>query len=323
MGDLAGGDTVLDLVTLGEPMVVFWPEHGPMGAARTFVRSVAGAESNVAIGLARLGYRSGWIGRLGDDEFGRFVLRAIRGEGVDVSRVRLDPAAPTGVMFRESVPGRDPRVYYYRRGSAGSRLGPEDVDPEYVGSARLLHVTGITPALSPSCREAVEVAVEAARQRGVTVALDPNLRLKLWGAGEAAAALRPLIGRAGLVLAGLEEGERLSGRQGEEAVAAWLLEAGARLAVLKLGARGALATDGANTWRAPGFPVQVADTVGAGDAFAAGFYAAWLAGRDVETCLRYGNAAGALVIQVVGDTEGLPYRDELAAFLGEGDTPTR
>lgn len=323
MGDLAGGDTVLDLVTLGESMVVFWPEHGPMGAARTFVRSVAGAESNVAIGLARLGYRSGWIGRLGDDEFGRFVLRAIRGEGVDVSRARVDPGAPTGVLFRESVPGRDPRVYYYRRGSAGSRLGPEDVDPEYVGSARLLHVTGITPALSPSCREAVEAAVEAARRRGVTVSLDPNLRLKLWPAREAAAALRPLVERAGIVLAGLEEGELLSGRRGEEAVAAWFLEAGARLVVLKLGPRGALATDGANTWRAPGFPVQVVDTVGAGDASAAGFYAAWLGGRDVETCLRYGNAAGALVVQVVGDTEGLPHREELAAFLGEGSAPTR
>lgn len=315
---------MLDLVTLGEALAVFIPEaQEPFERARTFIRTVGGAEVNVAAGLARLGFRTGWIGRVGADPFGRAIIKALRAEGVDVSQVRVEHGAPTGIYFRESRPDRDPSVYDYRRGAAGSRIGAEDIDPSYIGSARLLHITGITLALSPSAREAVVAAVAAARERSVPVAMDPNLRLKLWSAADAAANLRPLLAHCDLILVGLEEGELLCGRRGERAVAEWFLAAGARIVVIKLGAQGALATDGDRIWQAPGFAARVVDTVGAGDAFAVGFYAAWLERRSLEECLRWGNAAGALAVQVVGDLDALAVREEIESLLGRPPIPPR
>lgn len=305
-------------------MALFLPRHsGALGDMREFTLRMAGAESNVSIGLARLGFRTGWCGRLGSDEFGRFIIKSLRAEGVDVSAVTRDESAPTGLITRELAGARDPRVFYYRSGSAASRMGSEHLRPEYIATSRLLHVTGITAALSASCRQSLSAAIRMAREGGASIALDPNLRLKLWSAEEATAFLQPLMGEVDLVLVGLEEGERLSGRQGEEAVAAWCLEAGARLVVMKLGSRGAMATDGSTVWKHPGFAVTVTDTVGAGDAFAAGFYAGWLEGRPMEACLRMGNATGALAVQTVGDIEGLPYREDLLAFLGETEITTR
>lgn len=302
-------------------MALFLPEaQERLGRARRFALTTAGAEANVATAMARLGFRSGWFGHVGDDELGELILKGLRGDGVDVSQVVRDPTAPTGMIVRESRSDRDPRVYYYRKGSAGSRLGPGAVNGDYLSGARLLHITGITPALSSSCLEAVEASLAVAQAHGIPVGLDPNLRLKLWSAPEAAATLVPWLPRVSVVLSGLEEGERLSGRSGEEAVSAWYLEHGAKLVVLKLGSEGAMATDGSQVWRAPGFQVRMVDSVGAGDAFAAGFYAGWLSGWSMVDCLRSGNACGALAVGTVGDVESMPYRDEWLHMLGHEPT---
>lgn len=305
-----------DVVTLGEAMALFMTEPArPLRAARTFHRSVAGAESNVAIGVTRLGRSAGWIGRVGDDPLGLGILDQLRAEAVDVTHAVVDPGAATGVLIRDRHTERPIQVVYHRDGSAGSRLAPEDLDEGYIAGARMLHLTGITPALSASARSTVVRAVAIAADHGVTISLDPNLRLKLWSAGEAAAALQPLIAAADIVFVGEEEAALLSGHDDREDAIGWFLAGGAGLVVSKAGAEGSTATDGRSTWSAPAYSVRPIDVIGAGDAFAAAFLVARLDGAGIEVALRSGNAAGALCIQIPGDVEGLPYRSDLLALM--------
>jgi len=303
------------VITLGETMALFVAqEPGPLREATTFRRHIAGAESNVAIGVARLGHTAGWIGCVGDDELGRAVLFRLRGEGVDVSHARIDREAATGVFFRERRESGPLEVVYYRRGSAGSRLAPTDLDESYLARARFLHLTGITPALSPSCREAAFRAAELARAHGVTVVLDPNFRRKLWSADEARATLRDLARRCDIMMPGIDEAELLTGHTDPEQAARDLLALGATLVVIKLGARGSVALqagDAAPTF-APAIPVaRVVDPVGAGDAFAAGFLVGRLENLDLADALALANRCGAFAITTSGDVEALPLRSEI------------
>ncbi|MFF1834557.1 sugar kinase [Streptomyces sp. NPDC058231] len=307
-----------EVITFGEAMVVL---HGPPGVplaeATGFTRSVAGAEANVAVGLARLGHDAAWFGRTGDDAFGDVVLRTLRGEGVDVSRATLDPKAPTGLLVRDCLSSRRISVAYYRAGSAGSRLDPTDVDTPWLAGARLLHITGITPALSDSAREATHRAVEAARAAGVTVSFDPNIRLKLAGPERWRELLRPLAGSADLVLTGEDEAELVSGRTKEAAVD-WFLGQGAELVVVKHGALGATATDGVSRWEIPVRPVTAMDPIGAGDAFDAGFLSGRLRGLDVSQSLGLAARVASMVVASPGDLPGLPRLAELSG-LGDAD----
>lgn len=313
-----------EVVTLGEVMSLLVTDPPrPLRSARSFTRSLCGAEANVAVGLSRLGHRAGWFGRVGDDPFGLSILDSLRSECVDVSRAIVDPSAPTGLLVRDSHPERRVSVLYWRRGSAASQLGPADVDASYIASARLLHVTGITPALSLTCHEAVMTAVETARSAGIPVCFDPNLRLKLWSAQRAAEVLGPLIGYADLVLTGEAEACRLSGQSGREGAVAWFLEKGARLVVVKLGASGAWATDGTSEWLVSAYQVTAVDTVGAGDAFAAGYLARWLEGANVADCLEYAAVVAGMAVQMLGDIEALPYRSEVDAALARADDVDR
>lgn len=305
-----------EVVTFGETMGLLVTEPPlPLRHAAGFTRSVAGAESNVAIGLSRLGHSAGWFGRVGDDAFGQGILDTLRRESVDLRCAAVDPVAPTGLLVRDRHPQRRIQVLYYRHGSAGSRLGPDDVDESYVSGARILHVTGITPALSASCLEAVRRALDIARRHSVTVCFDPNLRQRLWTPEQAAATIGPLLSSADIVLAGEGEVEQLSGCGDREQGALWFLKHGAGLTVVKLGDAGAWATDGMQEWTAPPHPVTVVDPVGAGDAFAAGFLSGWLRGFGVAGCLAEGNVAGSMSVQVPGDIEGLPYRADVDAVL--------
>src|SRR5919199_1740089 len=166
-----------EVIGLGETMVLLRAEQsGPLREVSTFRRHVAGAESNVAVGVCRLGLSAGFISRVGDDEFGAAVRFRLRGEGVDVSRLIVDPDAPTGLVFRERREFGPVDVVYYRRGSAASRLRPQDLDPDYIRGARYLVLSGITPALSRSCRETAFAAAQIAREAGVGVVVDPNVR---------------------------------------------------------------------------------------------------------------------------------------------------
>lgn len=310
--------SAFDAVTFGEAMVLLLAEpEAPLESATSFRRSVAGAESNVAIGLARLGHRTGWFGRVGDDPFGDVVLRTLRAESVDVSRVSRDPA-PTGLLVRDCSAIRPIEVLYFRSGSAGSQLSCDDVDPEYIGSARLLHVSGITAMLGEGPRLAVDRAIEVARAAGMTVSFDPNVRRRLATPERSAEVLWPMAQRADLVIAGDDEIDLLTSGRGPVA----LLEHRVRLVVTKRGAAGTEATDGASTWSSSTLPTPVVDPVGAGDAFAAGFLSAWLRDCSPKRSLDEGAAVAACSLAVATDIDGLPTASRRDAMLA-ADTEAR
>jgi 2-dehydro-3-deoxygluconokinase len=313
----------LDVVTFGEAMGLFVAIDGrPLRHARTFDRQVAGAELNLAVAMARLGHRVGWFGRVGTDAAGDDVVRRLRVEGIDATRVLCDDDRPTGLLVRDHHGQRRVDVDYHRAGSAASALAVEDIDEAYLSQARLVHATGITPALSPSAREATRTALTAGRAAGAVTSLDPNVRRKLWSEDEARATLRELAVLADVVLAGADEAALISGRTGE-AAADWFLERGARVVVVKEGALGAWATDGRRVVRHTPRPVTPVDPVGAGDAFDAGFLSAWLAGDDLERCLALGAAVGAACVMTVGDLDGLPTRREAESILRDIDEVDR
>ncbi|MGH3320444.1 MAG: sugar kinase [Streptosporangiaceae bacterium] len=306
----------LDVVTFGEAMVLLLAEPGvPLRAAATYRRSVAGAESNVACGLARLGHRVGWFGRVGADPFGDIVLATLRADGVDVSRVRVDGGSPTGLLVRDCHGERAIDVLYYRSGSAGGRLSPGDLDSSYIAAGRVLHLSGITALLGADARATSRAAVETARAAGVPVSFDPNVRRKLAPPAHAAELLRPLAAGADVVFATADEVALLAGEDGP----GWFLDRGAGLVVVKEGVRGAYATDGARTWRRPATAVAPADPVGAGDGFAAGFLSAWLRGHRVDRCLIEAGLVAAMVVQVATDLDGLPTAAQRDAALARED----
>jgi 2-dehydro-3-deoxygluconokinase len=306
-----------DVVTFGETMALFAPrETGPLRYVAEYRLKMGGTESNVAIALARLGIEVGWFSRLGDDELGRFIVHNVRGEGVDTSRVIVDPAAPTGLYLKEISAVGETTVYYYRSGSAASRMRPDDLDVEYLTDARWLHVTGITPALSENCRETVERAIELGRAAGLDVSFDPNMRLKLWTAEQAREVMFPLIRRSTILLGGIEELSLLLQVDSPDAAADWALEQGLSLAVVKLGADGALVATASERRTIPPYTIpRVVDTVGAGDGFDAGFIAARLLGRDPWQAAELGNVVGAHALMVEGDYEGYPTMAEAEAFI--------
>lgn len=307
-------------------MAIFTTEQpGPLRHAHRFVRSVGGAESNVAIGLVRLGHRAQWVGRLGADPFGSAILASLRGEGVDVAAARLDSGAPTGVLFKERRAGGDSAVYYYRAGSAASRLEPGDLPGESIANCRVVHLTGITPALSPSCAAAVDAAIGMARTAGALVAFDPNYRARLWTPEAARKAMLALLPAVDALLLGQEEGRLLFGSDDPEVIAREGRARGARHVAIRCGGAGAwaFAAEGEGAW-VPGLAVTPLEAVGAGDAFDAGFIAGLLEGRPEAECVRLGNICGAMATTALGDWEGVPDRDTALRILaGEPDTPLR
>jgi 2-dehydro-3-deoxygluconokinase len=308
------------LVTLGETMALLAaPRIGLLRHMHSLDLSVAGAESNLAVGVRRLGHDAVWISRVGDDEFGRLVTGTLAGEGVDIGHVTVDGAAPTGLMVKERRADSVTRVLYYRAGSAASRLSPSDVDEDLVRGAGLLHVTGITPALSASAAAAVDAAVDTARAARVPVSLDLNYRAALWSAEAAGARLADLVRRADLVFATAPEARLVVPDGDAAALAAGLADLGPRQVLLKRGARGALALLDGERYEAAAHRVSVVDPVGAGDAFAAAYLAGFLDGHPPAGCLAAAIAAGAFAVTVPGDWEGLPSRAELALLGGDPD----
>jgi 2-dehydro-3-deoxygluconokinase len=302
------------VITAGETMaLVVPPTPGRLRHATSLSLSIGGAESNVAIGLARLGIPASWISMLGDDELGELVLHRLRAEGVDTSAVMRISDRPTGLYLREEVAGRL-RVYYYRSGSAAAALRPEAFDPSILKGAAFLHLTGITGALSPECAEFLPWAAKTARDSGVQVSYDVNYRSRLWAPPAARSATELLLPLVDVLFVGDEESTALWGWETDAALTQ-LSEAGPSEVVLKLGARGCAAVINGERLTSPGFPARQLDPIGAGDAFAAGYLAATLWGWAAEKRLRTANAMGAFCVQNLGDYEGLPSRRELDAFL--------
>jgi 2-dehydro-3-deoxygluconokinase len=303
---------VIEVATFGETMAAL-RALDPIRLGGAMRLSVAGAEGNVAIGLARLGHRVRWTGLVGDDETGALVLRTLRAEGVDVAYARTDERGPTGLILFERRVGDVTRVIYHRAGSAACFLAAGDVLPALAPPPRMLHVTGITPALGPGPAEAVRAAVTAASDAGVRVCLDVNHRAGLWDRGRAAETLRPLLPRLSVVIASEDELELIapSSASIERDRVSALLDAGVSDVVVKRGADGATGRTAAEEVHTPARRVPVVDPVGAGDAFVAGYLSGLLDGLDLTARLDRAVTTGAFAVAAPGDWEGLPTRREL------------
>jgi len=292
-------------VTFGETMLLLTGrDTGAVPDLDHMHVDTGGAESNVAIGLVRAGVPTTWIGRVGTDPAGDRVARDVRREGVDVVAVP-DPDRSTGIMMKERLSDGRTRVTYHRRGSAGSALRPSDLPPGVVEGAALLHVTGITLALSDEARATVVAALDRADAAGVPVSFDVNHRPKLIDPDTAREHYRAVARRSSIVFAGDDEARLVlgsAGDEGDDEVLAHGLAALARgRAVVKLGSRGAVASVDGEFLRRPATPVRVVDPVGAGDAFVAGWLAASLAGATTAEALDRAADAGALACTVESD----------------------
>ncbi|GAB3968477.1 sugar kinase [Actinoallomurus acanthiterrae] len=324
-GTRMGDDRTIEVVTIGETMAALRGD-GPLRLGGPLTLSIAGAETNVAIGLARLGHRVRWAGVVGADELGELVLRTLRAEGVDVTTVRSDPTAPTGLLLQEHRVAHITRVHYYRSGSAGSALRADDAEAALTGGepARVLHVTGITPALGPDPRVTVERAVRRAREAGTRVCLDVNYRSRLWAPDLAARVLGELLPYADILIASDDELPLVAGGEtGEERAVGLLLDLGIDEVVVKHGGAGARAWSAAGSVRLPARTVPVTGTVGAGDAFTAGYLSGALDGLPIEDRLDRAVTVGAFAVAAAGDWEGLPTRDELALLAAPDGTTVR
>jgi 2-dehydro-3-deoxygluconokinase len=308
-----------ELVAFGEAMIAFVARPaGPLHEATYFSAHVAGAESNVAVGVARLGHRVSFAGRVGDDAFGSMIVRRLLAEGVAIEHLVRDGAAPTGLLFRNLREFPPPEVVYRRTGSAGSRLAPDDVRAALEGlpPGTVIHVCGVTPALSESCMAAVSALAETAQARNLQLFVDVNYRARLWNTSVAVPALRNLVASASIVSASRAEAGLLTGEDNAVDAAAALARLGPRVVVIRDDALGAVASTG------PGEPPTViparvtsraVDPVGAGDAFNAGLIASLLENQSLPDAIAHAHQCGAAVVGVIGDIEGLPMAWELGA----------
>lgn len=309
------------VLTIGEAMGLLIADRpGDLAEVERFSRHVCGAELNYAVGMARLGHDVSYISKVGGDPFGRSIRAFLKDNGIHTDYVQTDEAHMTGFQMKERVLEGDPAVANIRKYTAFSFMTPDDLQGICWDGVTHVHTTGIPLALSPSCRQTVVALMKEARRRGVSVSFDTNLRPMLWPDTETmASVINDAAQYADIVMPGLSEGKILTGLADEKAVAGYYLERGAKLVVIKLGgSSGTYVADSKGGQYVPSYRVDhVVDTVGAGDGFAVGFTSAWLEGLSMEEAARRGAAVGAMVIQVAGDNEGLPTREQLAAFQNE------
>lgn len=299
--------------TFGETMALFRTvSPGGIETTNEARVGIGGADSNVAIGLSRLGVPVLWVGRVGDDSLGRRIQRELRAEGIQTHAI-LDPA-PTGLMVKDHRTPNTTQVLFYRHASAGSRLTPADIRRDLIAEAGVVHVTGITASLSSSAEDATFTAIEYAREEGALVSFDVNHRPTLWPEEDPAPLYRKIAQRSDIVFAGTEEA-RLLLNQGATSNSTWLArelaELGPREVIIKLGADGCVADISGQAYSQAAVPVTVVDTVGAGDAFVAGYLAALIDERDPAARLQHAATVAAFSCLNDGDWEGLPRQADL------------
>ena len=309
----------MDVITIGDGMIAMCPlKKGPIIFSDTFERKIGGAEFNVAIGCSRLGLKSGWISRIGNDDFGKYILKTVRGEDVDTSEVKLVDGYQTSVYFREVLSDGSSRSFYYREKSPTSTMNLKDLNEEYFKTAKILHITGVFPSINKNNQKVILEAVRLAKKFNLIVSFDPNIRLKMWTREEAKSFIEKLLLSVDILLIGDEEIEILLGETTIEDAIKTFHNYGIEKVVVKKGAKGAIGSDGKNVYDVEAIkPKALVDTVGAGDGFAAGFLTALLKGQTLENCVRFANAVGSLVVGVEGDNEGLPYYDDVLVHLGQ------
>ena len=293
-------------------------EEGELSDVSGYSMAVAGAEFNVAVGLARLNMPVTYLTRLGEDPFGQKIVRTLQRNGIGSEFVSFSKERSTGFMLKSKVSTGDPKIFYFRKGSAASTLSKEDVDRMDFSGYGFVHLTGIFPALSESTKEASFYLIKKAREHGLTVSFDPNLRPQLWPDTETMVqTLNEFAALSDYVLPGEAEGELLCGDRDPRKIGQFYLERGAKAVVTKMGSRGAYLMTEQDQELVPGFSIEkVVDTVGAGDGFAAGILSALMEGKNLYEAVRRANAVGAIQVTSIGDNDGLPSRAQLAGFMG-------
>ncbi|MEW9109214.1 sugar kinase [Cytobacillus gottheilii] len=310
---------MMDIITIGEAMIAFNPTAtGPMKFVNSFEKRIGGAELNTAIGCARLGLKAGFISRLGNDEFGRYILNYARGEGIDVSEVEFVDGYPTSVNFKEIMEDGNVRTFFYRDKSPTLTMTGQDLDETYISQAKILHITGIYPAIGERNIEVIKKAIEYAKTNGVKVSFDPNIRLRMWSKEEARKVLSEILPQVDILLAGDEEMEIILGEKDPAIIIEKAKALGISVIAIKQGDKGSVGyMEGKTVNAAPVKAAKVVDTVGAGDGFNAGFIYGFLYQWPLEKILHFANTIGSMVVSVKGDNEGLPYLQDVQARLGE------
>jgi 2-dehydro-3-deoxygluconokinase len=304
-----------EIIAIGEPMIELNAvEEGALSEVRLFEKGWGGDTSNFSIAACRAGGRVGYLTRLGDDAFGESLLRLWQREGIDTRHVLKDPDAFTAVYFI-SRKGRQHHFHYFRHGSAASRMTPDFLPHDYIANARLLHVSGISQAISASVGDTVSAAISIARKTGRMVSYDPNFRPKLWALDRARAVIHETCRQADLIFPSLDEARLLTGLTVPEEVAKYYLSLGPKVVVVKLGAEGALLATAEGLRRFPSYKVDAIDMSGAGDTFNGAFVAAYLARRPLDECMRFANAAAAITTTGLGCVTPVPRLKEIEAFM--------
>ena len=316
---------ILDVITIGDALITMNPQtNGPLRFVNTFERKVGGAELNVVIGCSRLGLKTGWISRLGKDEFGRYITSYARGEGIDTSQVELVNGFPTSVYFKEIINEERINSYYYRHNSPTNVFKVEDIDEEYVKNSKVLHISGVFPAINDTNKDIVLQLVKLAKKNNVIVTFDPNIRLKLWSAETAKAVLQSFLPFVDVLITGEEEAELLLGSADIDKLVELGSNYGITHIVLKRGEKGAIGYKGGVIIdAAPVISTKIVDTIGAGDGFAAGYIYSLINDWSLEKSLGFANAVACYVIGVPGDNEGLPYLEDVKVILGEKEQISR
>ncbi len=310
-----------EVVLFGEPMaLLIAEEEGDLKNVTNFRRKVAGAELNVCIGLNRLSHSPLFVTRLGKyDPFGNYIYETLEKENFDMSAISMDEKKLTGFMIKNRVKDGDPEIFYYRKNSAASNITPKDLNVIDFNNIKQVHLTGIACGVSDSCLLTAHVLVSRAKAAGVFVSFDPNLRESLWDDKETMiASINDVACKADMVMPGIKEGEILTGASTPEGIAQFYMDRGVKIVIVKVGPGGSYYKSEDAEGFMPGINVaNVVDTVGAGDAFACGVISGRLEGLPIEKYVKRGNIMGALQVQVEGDNEGLPTREELDLYEHE------
>lgn len=304
-----------DLVALGEPLLEF--NQTRAGEAK-YLQGFGGDTSNCAIAASRLGASVAYVTRLGDDAFGRQFLALWERERVDASGVAIDSDAPTGIYFVTHGEGGH-EFSYLRAGSAASRMRPVDLPTGVVREARVLHVSGISQAISASACDTVFAAIDTARAAGARISYDSNLRPKLWPLARARAVIVATLPLSDWFVPSLDEAALLSGAREAEAILDWCHDRGAPLVALKMGSDGVWVSSGKTREHIRAHRVDAIDATGAGDCFDGAFIARMVAGDDAISAARYANAAAALATTGYGAVDPLPTPAAVATFLAASE----
>ena len=312
---MAGSEERFDIVSLGEPMVEFNQTGERNG--RVYLQGFGGDSSNFAIAAARQGARVAYVSALGDDPYGALLRGLWDAEGVDHAGVKTDPAAYTAIYF-VTHDARGHHFHFFRAGSAASRITPVDLPRERIAAARVLHVSGITLAISPASCDTAYAAIELARAAGVAVSFDTNLRLKLWPVARARAVMNDVLAHCDLALPSHDDLAAITGLADPDAQVDHCLRLGAKAVALKLGERGAIVADADQRHRIAPHPCRPVDATGAGDTFGGAFVARRVAGDDLLAAGRYAAAAAALSTEGYGAVAPIPHANAVRRALQPG-----